>query len=64
MVQSLLVDAWLMQLAASTVSSLTRNSHEFRRLFHPIQAIQYNLRPRAHNFNLPEGNNIDCIPKR
>ena len=38
---------------------VTCNNHVLMCLFPPIQATQYNLRPRAHNFKLPEKDNIN-----
>src|SRR6218665_3213188 len=42
---------------------VTRNNHVLLCLFPPIQATQYNLRPRAHNFKLPEKDNINFISR-
>ena len=41
---------------------VTCNNHVLM-LFPPIQATQYNLRPRAHNFKLPEKDNINFISR-
>src|SRR6218665_3439446 len=42
---------------------VTCNNHVLMCLFPPIQATQYNLRPRAHNFKLPEKDNINFISR-
>src|SRR6218665_1531662 len=42
---------------------VTCNNHVLMCLFPPIQATHYNLRPRAHNFKLPEKDNINFISR-